>query len=113
MTKQTFREAMASSLAAIKAVEGKVSPEAYESTFSRLTLKEDLGEIGDSWGSIYGLDDATRDRLIAHARQDAALNYAAITSLRKTVQGLRNLIWLSIILCLAILVILVVRGAGE
>ena len=40
---------------------------------SRATLKHELGDFGDWDGESYTLDTLTRDRLIAHARQDAAL----------------------------------------
>ncbi|GLK76718.1 hypothetical protein GCM10008171_19720 [Methylopila jiangsuensis] len=39
---------------------------------ARAMLDQDLGYHSDSLRHDYGLDEATRDRLIAHARQDAA-----------------------------------------
>lgn len=92
MGRETFKQAMDASLKATITVEGKISPEAYESTFARMTLKEDLGELGSEWQSVYALDDTTRDRLIAHTRQDAAMNYVAIVELRKQIKTLRVII---------------------
>jgi len=45
---------------------------------SRNILHDDLGEFTDSIEFNYYLDDPTRDRLIAHTRQDTAMNFNAI-----------------------------------
>ena len=42
-------------------------------------LHDDLGEFSDSVEFDYHLDDTTRDRLIAHGRQDAAMAYLMAT----------------------------------
>ena len=42
-------------------------------TISRNILDDDLGLFTDSYNSNYELDGQTRDRLIVHARQDAAM----------------------------------------
>ncbi|MGN6471972.1 MAG: hypothetical protein ACTHLC_20560 [Rhizobiaceae bacterium] len=38
---------------------------------ARITLHDELGHYGEN-PNVYDLDDQTRDRLIVHARQDAA-----------------------------------------
>lgn len=45
---------------------------------ARNVLKDDLGEFTNSDPTCYFYDDATRDRLIAHTRQDAAMVYGAV-----------------------------------
>lgn len=44
---------------------------------SRNTLADDLGEFEDSRKFTYHVEDATGERLLAHARQDAAMDYYA------------------------------------
>ena len=46
---------------------------------SKNVFDDDLGFFSDSIEYDYELDNATRDRLIAHARQDVAMNYMAIS----------------------------------
>jgi hypothetical protein len=73
-------------------------------------LKQDLGVIGE-WQNTYDLDEDIRDRLIAHARQDAAhavLNTASLLDevvvLRKRV---RSLIFIGIAVLVFLFLILV------
>lgn len=56
---------------------------------SRNILHEDLGYI-ETVQTFYHLDEATRDRLLAHARQDAALAVLNVGSLRKEITALRT-----------------------
>jgi len=56
---------------------------------SRNILHEDLGYI-ETVQTFYHLDEPTRDRLLAHARQDAALSVINVGSLRKEVVALRS-----------------------
>ena len=101
--KQTFEQEMDSARTASRLIGGKFGPEEYASAFSRSILYGDLGYHADSPVTNYGLDDATRDRLIAHARQDAALIYATLTQTRKEIRSLRNLVWLTMIIAAATL----------
>jgi len=48
---------------------------------SKNILDDDLGKFTDSMAFSYYLDDPTRDRLIAHTRQDTAMNFNAIEDL--------------------------------
>ncbi len=89
--KQTYAEAVRLDLEIQKAV-GKVSQEQIEATMARFGLKDDLGEF-EGWQTVYDLDTATRDRLIAHARQDAAMAYYSSNNTKKEVRRLRRLVW--------------------
>jgi hypothetical protein len=72
-------------------------------TKSRNTLSDDLGEYEDSRRHEYDLDGPTRDRLIAHARQDAAMAFYAAADAHKEAAASRLLSWLSFLLLLAVL----------
>ena len=43
---------------------------------------------------VYELDEATRDRLIAHARQDAAHAVINASTLMDEVQGLKTMVYI-------------------
>ena len=49
--------------------QGALSRNAF---MSQCMLNDDLGNFSDSRNSVYDLSEDQRDRLIAHARQDAA-----------------------------------------
>ena len=53
------------------------------SAFSKNVLHDELGYFSDSdeTNAIYNLSDQTRDRLIAHTRQDAAMVYDVCTDI--------------------------------
>lgn len=53
------------------------------SALSKNVLHDDLGYYSDSadTNAIYNLSDETRDRLIAHSRQDAAMVFDACTDI--------------------------------
>ncbi len=57
-------------------------------SIARFTLGGDLGEHTGAWESHYDLDEPTRDRLIAHARQDAS---HAVTAAERAVSDIRKL----------------------
>jgi hypothetical protein len=104
--KTTFAEAMRGDMNAQKLLPGgKWSPENYEASFGRNILHEDLDYIGDgSPKTVYSLDDDTRDRLIAHCRQDVAMSYAAISNLRKEMRNLRFQLSLSVLVIVGLLI---------
>ncbi|ARQ08618.1 hypothetical protein NXC12_CH00527 [Rhizobium etli] len=93
MTKLTFQEAVKLELETIKTVQGRVNQNTVEATMARFVLKEDLCELKNEWPTTYDLDEDTRDRLIAHARQDAALAYYSSNNTKKEVRRLRFLVW--------------------
>lgn len=53
-------------------------------------LQDDLGQFSDSIKFDYHLDDTTRDRLIAHARQDAAMAYLMATDVYDQAKAANN-----------------------
>jgi len=57
---------------------------------ARNILADDLGEFSDSFKQDYEMDDITRDRLIAHARSDAAMGYVAIRDTHTMVQAAKK-----------------------
>lgn len=72
-------------------------------TMARNVLRDDLGEFEDSIKFEYDLDVKTRDRLIAHTRQDAAMAYYAARAAYLEAVNARILSWITLILCLIIL----------
>lgn len=50
----------------------KLRPDELSGIVAREGLHGELGYIDDGVPTVYNLDDDTRDRLIAHGRQDAA-----------------------------------------
>ncbi len=90
--RQTFEQAMKSDQLASKLVGTKWYPHRYEAAFSQNTLHVDLGYLKQDFPSVYDLDEETRDRLIAHTRQDAALACVAIFDTRKQLQKLIKLV---------------------
>ncbi|MBY3262223.1 hypothetical protein HFO15_11240 [Rhizobium laguerreae] len=109
MAKLTFQEAVKLELETIKSVQGRASQDTAEATMARFVLKEDLCELKNEWPTIYGLDEDTRDRLIAHARQDAALAYYSSNNTKKEVKRLRFLVWSLGLINLGFLVFLSMR----
>ena len=90
--KVSFAEAMKHDLNGIK-IFGKIKPEDYEHIFSKNTLDADLGLIGKEPLFSYDLDESTRDRLLAHSRQDIALTYVALIQTRKELRTMRTLMF--------------------
>lgn len=107
--KITFAEAMKIDLNVVKGMRGKVRPEDYEEAFSKNSLHQDLGYLKKDFPQDYDLDDVTRDRLIAHARQDIVLAYVAIIHTRKELRGLRSIVWFLGLCNLVLLAILVLK----
>lgn len=82
----TVAEDMKSAIWARKALGGKVTPADTNAIIARSTLHGELGYLDDGTPTIYNLDEATRDRLIAHARQDASHALLNTISLLKAMQ---------------------------
>ncbi|MBY5317914.1 hypothetical protein GR210_27055 [Rhizobium leguminosarum] len=105
--KPTAEQDLQTRLQAIRSLGG--NDQAFvDATIARNILHEDLGQFEGSL-TTYNLDDATRDRLIAHARQDAAHAVMSASSLSKDVGGLKRSINLLIGLMAVLLVIELVR----
>ncbi len=108
--KETFAESWKVALDTQKLL--KQSDESMDAEFARLILHEDLGYLKKTWPTSYSLDEETRDRLIAHARQDAAHAVVNTTRLRKMAIDLtrtKRLTWISIALNIAVIWILLGR----
>jgi hypothetical protein len=70
---------------------------------ARNILDDDLGLFDDSTCFNYDLDDTTRDRLIAHSRQDIAMVYYALVSAEAEARYARFLSWITLLVSLAVL----------
>ncbi|MGG3814203.1 hypothetical protein ABEV34_21525 [Methylorubrum rhodesianum] len=70
---------------------------------ARGTLYGDLGYEGSNQ-SFYDLDEPTRDRLLAHARQDAAHALCNTTSLLKRLRSVERLMYVSILANVVLLI---------
>jgi hypothetical protein len=90
----TAKQALKSSLSAIKAVGGGVDD--IDAEVARNILNEDLGNFSGSYLTNYALDDETRDRLIAHARQDAAHAVVLCSRLSRELRVLKRMLYLVI-----------------
>ncbi|MBL3568248.1 hypothetical protein [Rhodovulum visakhapatnamense] len=67
---------------------------------AKYSLDQDLGlEEGSSVD--YGLDDTTRDRLVAHARQDAALASVVAAENEKRLVRIERILVLTLIVAIA------------
>jgi hypothetical protein len=62
-----------------------------DAAIARNVLHEDLGYY-DKRQFIYDLDEATRDRLITHARQDAAHAVISVSSIQKQLRKTKRLL---------------------
>jgi hypothetical protein len=71
------------------------------SVIARNVLDEDLGRF-DSTLHMYRLDDDTRDRLIVHARQDAAHAVINTATLLQEVKSLRRGVRIMLVLMIII-----------
>ncbi len=97
-------QALKLSLKTIRDIPGRLPKRQAEwDAAARNVLQEDLGMFDDSVCHDYGLDETTRDRLIAHARQDAALAYYAAAKAEGEARSARIWSWFSLlVLCLVL-----------
>jgi hypothetical protein len=106
MYDQDATDALRMQLRAMKEI--GANQEAFDAATARNVLHEDLGYYR-SKSTEYALDEATRDKLLAHARQDAAhAVYAASTAARQVEKMRRQVICL-LLLILAAMVWLLLR----
>lgn len=100
--KITAEEALKTDLWAEKMIAGMKST-TMDAALARNILAGDLGEFKDRFLTAYSLDEDTRDRLIAHARQDAA--HAVLIAVRnqKQIAGLKRMAWVLMAMCGTIL----------
>lgn len=62
-----------------------------DAAIAKNILREDLGYY-DSRQTLYNLDEDTRDRLIAHARQDGAHAVISIASVQRELTAIKRLV---------------------
>jgi hypothetical protein len=60
--------------------DGWFSEDAANTSLGRNILREEIGHFGPWDGQVYHFDAQTRDRLLAHGRQDAASAFAMARS---------------------------------
>jgi hypothetical protein len=91
MTSEKFREDLKSKIEMNRSL-GRNGANWENAAMANCILQEDLGHYPDSPLFDYGLDDEARDRLLAHARQDAAHALCNTETLLKQAKSLRR--WL-------------------
>jgi hypothetical protein len=89
-SKQTSREALVADIEALRAVHapGEHLKKKENHIIARITLHSELGEYADHL-PVYHLDQEKRDRLLVHARQDAAEALCHASSLMDEVHQLK------------------------
>ncbi|WP_173995736.1 hypothetical protein [Agrobacterium tumefaciens] len=103
--RQTASEDLRVRIATIHAVQGN-DQAAVDAATARNILHEELGYFSDPQTG-YSIDEATRNRLLAHTRQDAAHAVLAVASLAGEVRKLRRLAKVAVAL-LAVLTVAVI-----
>lgn len=98
----TAEENLALSLRAVRDLGG--GQEALDAATARNILHEELGYF-KSKSTDYTLDEVTRDRLLAHARQDAAHALIATLTTGRNVKNLERAISLLVLCALALIAI--------
>lgn len=98
---QTAEQDLQARLQTIRAIEGN-NQASIDAATARNILHEELGRFEGDLTS-YDLDQQTRDRLIAHTRQDAAHAVLSVGSLSKEVRALRGTIRILMVLVIALL----------
>ena len=82
---------------------GRTSRADIDAEMSRNILQGDLGQFRDEGNESYFLDDDAKDRLLAHARQDAAHSVLIALRVEKKLAQMRWLIFVAIALLLLVL----------
>ncbi|MDE8762622.1 hypothetical protein PZB21_25980 [Rhizobium sp. CBK13] len=100
MDKTTAEADLKSRLTAIRSLGGKQRE--VDAAIARNILHEELGQFTDPQ-QVYHLDEATRDRLIAHGRQDAAHALLAVGSVELNVAKLDRKMTLVIVSLLVLI----------
>ena len=100
---QTAEENLELTLRAIRRIGG--GQEELDAATARNVLHEELGYF-KSKATSYSLDEATRDRLIVHGRQDASHAVMAAITAGKRVRKLERMVW---VLIVAIVMLVVVQ----
>ncbi len=105
---QSSEEALQSKLKAARTWGGKQTEVQTNATISQNILHGDLGYHSDTMPD-YSLSDGVRDRLLAHARQDASLAALQAASTLNALRSIKRLLWAILIVCATILFYLLSR----
>lgn len=98
------RDELKRDLASIRPIQGWLSVDQQEwEVRARNILDDDLGRFDDSGKVDYDLDQPTRDRLLAHSRQDVAMIYHALVKAEREARTARVLSWVGLIVSLIVL----------
>jgi hypothetical protein len=91
-------------LANIRSIRGWLSVDQQEwEVRARNVLDDDLGRFDDSEKVDYDLDQPTRDRLLAHSRQDVAMVYYALVKAEQEARTARVWSWVGLVVSLIVL----------
>jgi len=100
----TKNEELKRDLASIRPIQGWLSVDQQDwEVRARNILDDDLGRFDDSGKVDYDLDQPTRDRLLAHSRQDVAMIYYALVKAEREARTARVLSWVGLIVSLIVL----------
>ncbi|MGN8022139.1 hypothetical protein ACTJJ7_15655 [Phyllobacterium sp. 22229] len=105
--KITPKHELYSVIAAIQQFDGSNSSVA--SAIAKNALDVDLGTFGNGGLSNYHFDEVTRNRLLAHARQDAAHAVAMAHVTAREVKSLKFIVLLLVLLVVALCIYLFVK----
>lgn len=91
-------------LANIRPIRGWLSVDQQQwEVRARNVLDDDLGRFDDSGKVDYDLDQPTRDRLLAHSRQDVAMVYFALVKAEQEARTARMWSWVGLLVSLIVL----------
>ena len=96
MPPKSFNEAMRADREAASGLT-RYGEREIERDFGRNIFRQDMGDFGNIAVDEY-LSDEVRDRLIAHIRQDVAMNYMAVNNVKKRLRHMQWLLWALILL---------------
>jgi len=115
MANETFREAVEREINVLNEL-GLKGDHWFNRTLASCGLKQDLGLYPETSLSSYDIDDITRDRLIAHARQDSAHALMNTKVIIERVNGLKTGLWLVVLLQLVLFFLIILAlayGVGK
>lgn len=89
---------------------GTKLPSDINGLIARNVLHEELGYFPKSRIRQYRLDEATRDRLLVHGRQDAAHALLNSITILEEISRLKRLLWIALALIAVVFLYLFVGG---
>jgi hypothetical protein len=104
MTQYYKNDELKKALASIRPLRGWLTVDQQEwEVRARNVLDDDLRRFDDSGGFDYDLDQPTRDRLLAHSRQDVAMLYYALVKVEREARTARVWSWVCVLVLLIVL----------